>query len=111
MISAICSENEPMSVRMEPFVQVPAAQLSHHSPFHHSFRSAQIQTRPMPKAVAAVAVTRGIACPPVSFSLWSIPPNGGAVHRVDRSDFGRINAEARRAKTNRSLVRVCREQA
>src|SRR5262249_28714657 len=42
---------------------------------------------------------------------WSIPPHGGAVHRVYRSDFGRINAEARRAKTNRTSVSVCREQA
>src|SRR5215831_6133437 len=42
---------------------------------------------------------------------WVIPPRGGAVHRVNRSDFGRINAEARRAKTNRMSVSVCREQA
>ena len=42
---------------------------------------------------------------------WRIPPHGGAVHRVDRSDFGRINAEARRAKTNRTSGSVCREQA
>ena len=42
---------------------------------------------------------------------WVIPPHGGAVHRVNRSDFGRINAEARRAKTNRTSVSVCREQA
>ena len=42
---------------------------------------------------------------------WRIPPHGGAVDRVDRSDFGRINAEARRAKTNRTSGSVCREQA
>ena len=42
---------------------------------------------------------------------WVIPPHGGAVYRVNRSDFGRINAEARRAKTNRMSVSVCREQA
>src|SRR6202047_1683781 len=33
---------------------------------------------------------------------WSIPPHGGAVYRVERSDSVRVNAEARRAKTNRS---------
>jgi hypothetical protein len=33
---------------------------------------------------------------------WSIPPHGGAVYRVDRSDSVRVNVEARRAKTNRS---------
>jgi len=42
---------------------------------------------------------------------WRIPPHGGAVYRVDRSDFERINVEARRAKTNRTSVSVCREQA
>ena len=42
---------------------------------------------------------------------WRIPPHGGAVDRVDRSNFGRINAEARRAKTNRTSGSVCREQA
>src|SRR5262245_21654155 len=42
---------------------------------------------------------------------WSIPPHGGAVHRVYRSDIGRINAEARSAKTNRTPDSVCREQA
>src|ERR1700675_2488729 len=33
---------------------------------------------------------------------WSIPPHGGAVYRVERPDSVRVNAEARRAKTNRS---------
>jgi hypothetical protein len=42
---------------------------------------------------------------------WGSPLHGGAVDRVDRSDFGRINAEARRAKTNRTSDSVCREQA
>src|SRR5262245_36453762 len=42
---------------------------------------------------------------------WSSPPHGGAVHRVYRSDFGRIKAEARRATTNRVLDSACREQA
>ena len=42
---------------------------------------------------------------------WGNPLHGGAVYRVDRSDFGRINAEARRAKTNRTSDSVCREQA
>src|SRR5208282_2404691 len=42
---------------------------------------------------------------------WGNPPHGGAVHRVDRSDFGRIDAEARKAKTNWTSVRACREQA
>ena len=42
---------------------------------------------------------------------WSIPPHGGAVYRVDRSDSVRVNVEARRAKTNRASGSVCREQA
>src|ERR1700692_734655 len=33
---------------------------------------------------------------------WSIPPHGGAVYRVERSDSVRVSVEARRAKTNRS---------
>src|SRR5262249_25743968 len=34
---------------------------------------------------------------------WISPPDGGAVYRVDRSDFERISAEARKAMTNRTL--------
>src|SRR6516162_5712171 len=41
----------------------------------------------------------------------AFPPHGGAVYRVYRSDFGRINAEARRATTNRTSDSECREQA